>query len=35
MWASAAEGERFAMLVKKATKVVKELGPNTKFQKEW
>ncbi|MHA2094331.1 MAG: hydrogenase iron-sulfur subunit [Candidatus Hodarchaeales archaeon] len=35
MWASAAEGERFAMLVRKATKVVKELGPNTKFQKEW
>ncbi|MFX1455589.1 MAG: hydrogenase iron-sulfur subunit [Promethearchaeota archaeon] len=35
MWASAAEGERFATLVKKATKVVKELGPNTKFQKEW
>jgi len=35
MWASAAEGERFANLVKKATKVVKELGPNTKFQKEW
>ncbi|MHA1883665.1 MAG: hydrogenase iron-sulfur subunit [Promethearchaeota archaeon] len=35
MWASAAEGERFATLVRKATKVVKELGPNTKFQKEW
>jgi coenzyme F420-reducing hydrogenase delta subunit len=35
MWASAAEGERFATLVKKATKVVKELGPNKKFQKEW
>ncbi len=35
MWASAAEGERFAILVRKATKVVKELGPNTKFQKEW
>ncbi|MFW9970186.1 MAG: hydrogenase iron-sulfur subunit [Candidatus Odinarchaeota archaeon] len=35
MWASAAEGERFATLVKKATKLVKELGPNTKFQKEW
>ena len=35
MWASAAEGERFAVLVRKATKVVKELGPNTKFQKEW
>lgn len=35
MWASAAEGERFATLVKKATNIVKELGPNTKFQKEW
>ncbi len=35
MWASAAEGERFAILVRKATKVVKELGPNIKFQKEW
>jgi len=35
MWASAAEGERFAVLVRKATKVVKELGPNIKFQKEW
>ena len=35
MWASAAEGERFAILVRKATKVVKELGQNTKFQKEW
>ena len=35
MWASAAEGERFATLVKKATNVVRELGPNTKFQKEW
>ncbi|MFX0005601.1 MAG: hydrogenase iron-sulfur subunit [Promethearchaeota archaeon] len=35
MWASAAEGERFATLVKKATKLVKELGPNTKFQREW
>ncbi len=35
MWASAAEGERFAVLVRKATKIVKELGPNIKFQKEW
>ena len=35
MWASAAEGERFAVLIRKATKIVKELGPNTKFQKEW
>ena len=34
-WASAAEGERFAVLVRKATKIIKELGPNTKFQKEW
>ncbi|MFX0059399.1 MAG: hydrogenase iron-sulfur subunit [Candidatus Heimdallarchaeota archaeon] len=35
MWASAAEGERFANLVKKATKIVKELGPNKKFEKKW
>jgi len=35
MWASAAEGERFATLVKKATKIIKELGPNMKFQKKW
>jgi coenzyme F420-reducing hydrogenase delta subunit len=35
MWASAAEGERFATLVKKATSIIKELGPNKKFQKEW
>jgi coenzyme F420-reducing hydrogenase delta subunit len=35
MWASAAEGERFAALVTKATKLVKKLGPNTKFKREW
>jgi F420-non-reducing hydrogenase iron-sulfur subunit len=35
MWASAAEGERFAVLIRKATKIVKELGPNKKFQREW
>ena len=35
MWASAAEGELFAHLVTKATEIVKKLGPNKKFQKEW
>ncbi len=35
MWASAAEGERFAKLVTKVTKLVKELGPNKKFVKKW
>lgn len=35
MWASAAEGERFAVLVRKATKIVKKLGPNKKFKKKW
>ena len=35
IWASAAEGERFANLIKKATKIVKELGPNKKFEKKW
>jgi len=35
MWASAAEGERFAVLIRKATKKVKKLGPNKKFQKKW
>ena len=35
MWASAAEGERFAVLVRKATEIVKKLGPNKKFKKEW
>jgi coenzyme F420-reducing hydrogenase delta subunit len=35
MWASAAEGERFANLIKKATRIVRELGPNKKFSKKW
>ena len=35
MWASAAEGERFATLVEKTTKLVKTIGPNKKFKKEW
>ena len=35
MWASAAEGERFALLVEKATKKVKALGPNTQFKRSW
>lgn len=35
MWASAAEGERFAELVTKATKIIKKLGPNTQFKKKW
>ena len=35
MWASAAEGERFAVLVEKATEKVKRLGPNKKFSKKW
>ena len=35
MWASAAEGERFAVLVRKATKIVKALGPNKKFERSW
>jgi len=35
MWASAAEGERFATLVEKTTKLVKSIGPNKKFKKEW
>ena len=35
MWASAAEGERFAVLVEKATERVKKLGPNKKFLKKW
>ncbi len=35
MWASAAEGERFAVLVRKATEIVKKLGPNTKFERKW
>ncbi len=35
MWVSAAEGERFANLIKKAVNLVKALGPNKKFSKEW
>ena len=35
MWASAAEGERFAVLIRKATELVKKLGPNKKFEKKW
>lgn len=35
MWVSAAEGERFAVLVKKATNIVKKLGPNKKFERSW
>jgi len=35
MWASAAEGERFATLVEKTTNLVKTIGPNKKFKKDW
>ena len=35
MWASAAEGERFADLIKKATEMVLKVGPNNKFEKKW
>ena len=35
MWASAAEGERFAVLIEKATERVKKLGSNKKFLKKW
>ena len=35
MWASAAEGERFAVLIRKATAIVKKLGPNKKFVRKW
>ncbi|MBN1800975.1 MAG: hydrogenase iron-sulfur subunit [Candidatus Lokiarchaeota archaeon] len=35
MWASAAEGERFATLIKKATNLVKKIGPNNSFEKKW
>ncbi len=35
MWASAAEGERFAVLIRKVTAKVRKLGPNTQFQKKW
>ena len=34
MWSSASEGDRFATLVKKATDLVKRLGPNKQFQDE-
>lgn len=35
MWASAAEGERFAVLIRKVTEKVRKLGPNKQFQKKW
>ena len=35
MWVSAAEGERFAVLIRKTTKLVKKMGPNKKFEKKW
>ena len=35
MWVSAAEGERFAKLIKTATERVKKIGPNKKFNKKW
>jgi len=35
MWASAAEGERFAVLIRKATALVQKLGPNKKFERKW
>ncbi|MHA1763881.1 MAG: hydrogenase iron-sulfur subunit [Promethearchaeota archaeon] len=35
MWASAAEGERFAELVTKATEIIKKLGPNNQFKERW
>jgi F420-non-reducing hydrogenase iron-sulfur subunit len=35
MWVSAAEGERFAVLIRKATAIVKKLGPNKKFRRKW
>ncbi|MHA1271884.1 MAG: hydrogenase iron-sulfur subunit [Promethearchaeota archaeon] len=34
MWVSAAEGERFAKLVSKATEIVRKLGPNKRFEKK-
>jgi len=33
MWVSAAEGQRFANLMKKAIDIIKNLGPNTKLNK--
>ena len=35
MWASAAEGELFAVMIRKVTELVKKLGPNKKFEKNW
>jgi len=35
MWASAAEGERFAVLIRKVTKIVKKLGPIKNFESDW
>ena len=35
MWASAAEGELFAVMIRKLTELVKNLGPNKKFEKKW
>ena len=35
MWASAAEGELFAVMIRKLTELVIKLGPNKKFEKKW
>jgi coenzyme F420-reducing hydrogenase delta subunit len=35
MWSSASEGDRFANLVKKVTKNIKNLGPNNQFKTTW
>jgi len=35
MWSSASEGDRFATLIKKATNMIKKIGPNKKFEKTW
>ncbi len=35
MWASAAEGELFAVMIRKVSELVKKLGPNKKFEKKW
>ena len=35
MWASAAEGERFAVPIRKATAIVKKLGPIKNFESDW
>ena len=34
MWASAAEGELFAVMIRKISELVKKLGPNKKFEKK-